>query len=69
MGLFSKYCVLCGRKIEKSRDVIRLGKHFDSVAHAEIYAKEIEEEQKAPHEDSGHQSHDSCCSKDKQTCL
>jgi hypothetical protein len=43
MGLFTKYCVLCGMKIGKDQDVVRFGKHFDSEEHAELYAKQIEE--------------------------
>jgi hypothetical protein len=61
MGLFTKYCVLCGRKIEKGQAIVRFGEHFDSEAHAETYAKEIEEKQKASHEDSAHQGHGCCC--------
>ncbi len=61
MGLFTKYCALCGRKIEKDQDTVRFGKHFDSEAHAETYAKEIEENRKTAHEDSDHQGHGCCC--------
>jgi len=42
MGLFTKYCAVCGRKIEKDNDIVRFGKHFDSEEHAEQYAKEME---------------------------
>ena len=59
MGLFTKYCALCGMKIEKHQDVVRFGKHFDSERHAELYAKQMEESRKAPDE-SAHQDH-SCC--------
>lgn len=59
MGLFTKHCALCGRKIEKGQDTVKYGYHFDSEAHAETYAKEIED-QKTTHKDSGHQGH-VCC--------
>ena len=46
-GIFTKYCAFCDRKIEKGQDTVRFGKHFDSEAHAETYAKEREEEKRS----------------------
>jgi len=46
MGLFTKYCTICGQKIEKGNDIVRFGKHFDSEEHAEQYVKMMEEENK-----------------------
>lgn len=60
MGLFTKYCAFCGMKIEKDQDIIRFGKHFDSEQHAELYAKQQEENHKA-HDESAHQGHGCCC--------
>ncbi len=58
MGLFTKYCEVCGKKIEKGSDIIRYGKHFDSEEHAEQYVKMTEERRKSSLEedDSG-----GCC--------
>jgi len=55
MGLFTKYCEVCGRKIEKGSDIVRFGKHFDSEEHAEQYAKRIEERQVEQNDSGG------CC--------
>ena len=46
MGLFTKYCALCGMKIEKDQNIVRFGKHFDSEQHVELYAKQREESHK-----------------------
>lgn len=43
MGLFAKYCSICGMKIEKGRSVVRFGKHFCSEEHAETYVKQASE--------------------------
>ena len=43
MGLFTRYCVFCGNKIKKGQDTVRLGKHFDSEEHAQLYSKKLEE--------------------------
>ncbi len=51
MGLFTKYCEICGRRIERGQDIVRFGKHFDSEEHAEQYAKMVEtKRQSAPGE-------------------
>jgi len=42
MGLFTKYCAVCGRKIEGGNDFVRFGKHINSEEHAEQCAKAIE---------------------------
>jgi hypothetical protein len=59
MGLFTKYCALCGMKIEKHQDIVKFGKHFDSEQHADLYSEQKEESNKA-HNESSHQSH-GCC--------
>jgi len=58
MGLFTKYCAVCGRKIERGNDSVRFGKHFDSEEHAEQYTKEIEARRQVAQEESIEQS---CC--------
>ena len=60
MGLFTKYCALCGMKIEKNSDIVKFGRHFDSEQNAELYAKQREESHKT-HDDSAHQGHSCCC--------
>ena len=42
MGLFTKYCEICGKKIEKGNDTVRNGKHFDNGEHADEYVKMVE---------------------------
>ena len=59
MGLFTRYCALCGMKIEKHQDIVRFGKHFDSEQHAELYAKQREESNNS-HNDTAHEGR-SCC--------
>ena len=58
MGLFTKYCSTCGKKIERGSDVVRYGKHFDSEEHAEQYVKRIQENQATSEENS---SGGCCC--------
>lgn len=53
MGLFTKYCEICGNKIDKGQDVVRFGKHFDSEEHAEQYTKMVEARRQASQEQSG----------------
>lgn len=60
MGLFTKYCAVCGRKIEKGNDIIRFGKHFDSEEHAEQYTKETEAARQTARVDSNQQSSGGC---------
>jgi hypothetical protein len=60
MGLFTKYCALCGMKIGKNQDVVRFGKHFDSEQHAELYANQQEDNHKARGE-SAHRGRCCCC--------
>jgi hypothetical protein len=43
MGLFSKYCEMCGIKLDKSQDFVRFGKDFCSEEHANKYASEMEQ--------------------------
>lgn len=43
MGLFTKYCEVCGVKLDKSQDFVRFGKHFCSEEHANKYAGEMEQ--------------------------
>lgn len=59
MGLFTKYCALCGMKIENQNDIVKFGKHFDSEQHADLYSEQKEESDQA-HDESSHQSHDCC---------
>jgi len=56
MGLFTKYCAICGKKIEKDNGIIRFGKHFDSEEHAEQYVKETEARRQAAREESEEES-------------
>ncbi len=42
MGLFTKYCEVCGVKVEKGQDFVRFGKHFCSEEHANKYTGEME---------------------------
>ena len=51
MGLFTKHCEICGMRIDKNDDVVRLGKHFDSQEHAEQYVKLVEERKQTYQED------------------
>lgn len=60
MGLFTRYCAYCGMKIEKSIDIAKFGRHFDSEQHAELWAKQQEDNHKG-HEESAHQGHGCCC--------
>lgn len=52
MGLFTKYCETCGKKIEKGQDIVRFGKHFDSEEHAEQYTKIVEAKRQTTQEES-----------------
>jgi len=61
MGLFAKYCAVCGRKIERGNDIVRFGKHFDSEEHAEQYAKEIEDRRQMAREEPTQRSSGGCC--------
>ena len=61
MGLFTKYCAVCGRKIEKGNDIVRFGKHFDSEGHAEQYVKETDARRQVAQEESTEQSSGGCC--------
>ena len=56
LGLFTKYCDVCGKKIEKNQDIVRFGKHFDSENHANIYEQGIEARRLAKKKNSS-----SCC--------
>ncbi len=42
MGLFAKYCDVCGVKLDKGQDFLRFGKHFCSEEHANKYVSEME---------------------------
>ncbi len=42
MGLFTKYCEVCGVKVDKSQNYARFGKHFCSEEHASKYVSEME---------------------------
>jgi len=42
MGLFAKYCDVCGVKLDKRQDFVRFGKHFCSEEHANKYVSEME---------------------------
>lgn len=53
MGLFTKYCATCGRKIEKGSGIVRFGKHFDSEEHAEQYTKRMEDRQEEQNNSGG----------------
>lgn len=55
MGLFTKYCEVCGVKLDKGQDFTRFGKHFCSEEHAKKYVSEMEQRRLAtpPQEDSG----------------
>jgi hypothetical protein len=61
MGLFTKYCEVCGKKIEKGQDVVRFGKHFDSDEHAEQYTKMVEAKRQAAQEQSEECGSDCSC--------
>ena len=52
MGLFTKYCEICGNKIGKGQDVVRFGKHFDSEEHAQQYTKMVEAKRQTSQEQS-----------------
>jgi len=52
MGLFTKYCEICGNKIDKAQDVVRFDKHFDSEEHAEQYTKMVEAKRQTSQEQS-----------------
>jgi len=61
MGLFTKYCAVCGRKIEKGNDVVRFGKHFDSEEHAEQYVREMEARRENEIEEQPRRRSGGCC--------
>ena len=64
MGLFSKYCEICDRKIERGNDIVRFGKHFDSEEHAEQYKREREQylrEEERPQTEKESQKRSSRC--------
>lgn len=61
MGLFTKYCAVCGRKIESGNDIVRFGRHFDSEEHAEQYAKEVEASRQNSREEPVRRSSGGCC--------
>ncbi len=61
MGLFTKYCEVCGRKIERGNDIVRFGKHFDSEEHAQQYAKEMEMRRRMGGESPARRSPGGCC--------
>lgn len=39
----SKYCGVCGMKVDKASDFQRFGKHFCSEGHAQQYVQEMEQ--------------------------
>ncbi len=43
MGLFTKYCEVCGVRLDKSQDFVRFGKRFCSEEHANKYTSEMEQ--------------------------
>jgi hypothetical protein len=54
MGLFTKYCEVCGVQVTSGQDFVRFGKHFCSEDHAKKYASEMEQRRlAAPTENSG----------------
>jgi len=55
MGLFTKYCEVCGVKLDKGQDFARFGEHFCSEEHAKKYVSEMEQRRLATplQEDSG----------------
>ncbi len=57
LGLFTKYCEVCGVKVENGADFVRFGKHFCSEEHASKYTAEVEQRRIATpvQEDNG------CC--------
>jgi len=61
MGLFTKYCEICGMKIEKGNDIVRFGKHFDSQEHAEQYAKLMEARRQTAQEEPTRRRSGGCC--------
>ena len=42
MGLFAKYCDVCGVKLDPGQDFVRFGKHFCSEEDANKYVSEME---------------------------
>ena len=62
MGLFTKYCEICGMKIDRSNDIVRFGKHFDSQEHAEQYVKLVEERRQTyPEDQISRRTGGGCC--------
>jgi hypothetical protein len=53
MKLIGYHCAICGKKIEKDKDIARYGEHFDSEEHAEQYAKKNAKNQ-APENEPNH---------------
>jgi len=54
MGLFTKYCEVCGVELSKGQDLVRFGKHFCSEEHVKKYISEMEQRRLAtPLEEDG----------------
>lgn len=45
LGLFKKYCTVCGKNVEKESAVVRFGKHLCSEEHAEEYRQKLAKDQ------------------------
>jgi len=41
MGIFDKYCGICGAKVERSKAIERFGKKFCSEDHAHQYVAQV----------------------------
>lgn len=37
---FKKYCQICGREVDKNKDIVRFGEHFCSEEHAQQFVDE-----------------------------
>jgi len=57
VGLFTKYCEVCGVKLGDGHDFIRFGKHFCSEDHANKYASDMEQRRL----DAPRQEGSGCC--------
>ncbi len=57
LGLFKKYCAMCGKGMSKEEAIARFGAHFCSSEHAEEYRKKITKER------SEAASRGGCCGK------
>jgi len=58
MGLFGKYCPVCGMKVQKNSSLNRFGQYFCSEEHMNRYVEVQKQRQERPPEQN---SGSGCC--------